>query len=839
MVKVENKRNIKSLARSCMRASKSRNIVAVGAIALTTILFTVLFTVVLSINHAVQESNFRQIGGRAHGSYRYVTKEQVDELKEDSMIKEYGTRHILGVAEGELFSKTSVEISYCDENYAEWSFCTPTEGRFPTEGTKEAATDTEVLHMLGVVPEIGVEFTLPMEVGGNQTERTFTLCGWWESDAVAPAHHVLVPDSTVEDVLGCMGIAETGGAGVCGSWMLNVMLSSTFHVEEDLLRILGNHGYHYDEISTGVNWGYTASALAINLNTETIVTLAPILLLMMGTGYLIIYNVFQISVVGDIRFFGLLKTIGTTRKQIKCILRTQALLLSAIGIPMGLFFGWLVGAKLTPLILGEMNVGMEKAVLHPFIFLFATVFALVTVLISCHRPGRIAAAISPVEAIRYTEGNTNRKKIKKGKGSSSLFSMAKDNLTRSKSKTVITIVSMALSVVLLNLTIVFTKGLDMEKYVSEFINGDFLIADAAYFRCKKFCAEQVVSQEVVDILSLQAGVEEYARVFGIRDGEAYAYMEEEEYVSVHSSFYSPEGLEELLGYVPRGNDGRIISYAQPLGMEPAALQYVEIIEGDIERLNDPGGYYIAAIEGPMRWAGVGDTVTVGYGDRIFDYEVVAVVSVPHSLGYRYSGDSYFLIHPDTLYSHSGTADILCAMFNVEEEAEEEMERFLSAYTGQEEIGYDYESKFTLRQEFEGLRRMFLVVGSVLSFIVGMIGVLNFSNAILTGILARKREFAMLQSIGMTGRQLKRMLVFEGMMYAGGAAVIASIVNLLVGFLAKKGLANLLWFFTYQPTMISVVVLIPLFVILGVGVPMVMYRMVAKQTIVERLREAES
>ena len=58
------------------------------------------------------------------------------------------------------------------------------------------------------------------------------------------------------------------------------------------------------------------------------------------TGYLIIYNVFQISVAGDIRFYGLLKTIGTTPRQLKRIIRIQALSLSAAGIPLGLLLGW-------------------------------------------------------------------------------------------------------------------------------------------------------------------------------------------------------------------------------------------------------------------------------------------------------------------------------------------------------------------------------------------------------------------------------------------------------------------------------------------------------------------
>lgn len=839
MVKVANRSCIRELSRKSLQASKSRNLVAICAIALTTVLFTVLFTVMLSFNHSLQESNFRQAGGSAHGSFKFLTKEQVDALKDDSLIKEYGMRHILGSAEGDVFSKATVEVGYSDENYAFWSFCTLTEGRLPKEGTNEAATDRAVLKMLGIEPELGAEFTLSLGVEEYRMERTFVLCGWWESDVVAPAHHVLLPDSTVEEVLRSVGIAEMDSSGLYGSRTLAVMLKNAMHIEDDLVEILVKHGYSPEEIQFGANWGYTAVTLFSSMELGTVIAIGVILLLMMGTGYLIIYNVFQISVAGEIRFYGLLKTIGTTQKQIRCIIRNQALLLSAAGIPAGALFGWLLGVKLTPVILGEMNVATADAVFHPFIFLFAAGFSLLTVLISCRRPGRMAAAVSPVEALRYTEGNQKRQSGKKRKGSGSLLSMAKENLARSKSKTVITIVSMVLSVVLLNLTVVFTNGFDMDKYVSNFFNADFVVADAAYFQFRHFCEEQTVSQKVVDTISAQNGVEEAARVFATKRGEAHAYMTEEQFVKVESIWNPPETVEMLLESVPRSDDGRVKWQAQVLGMEAGALKYVETIKGDMTKLNAPDGNYIAVVEGPKRWVEQGDTVTLDYGGRVYEYEVAAVVSVPYSLGYRYDGGNYYLLPAESFCEHSGTEDILNVAFEVEDTAEEAMEQFLNHYTGKTETGYDYESKFTVREEFEDTRRMCLLVGVVISFVVGMIGVLNYFNSILTGILARRREFAMLQAIGMTGRQLMRMLVYEGLMYATGAVGGAAIVSLFTAPFAKRAMEGMFWFFTYRPTVLPFVVVTPVFVLLGIVVPIGMYRLLAKQTIVERLRECEN
>lgn len=92
-----------------------------------------------------------------------------------------------------------------------------------------------------------------------------------------------------------------------------------------------------------------------------------------------------------------------------------------------------------------------------------------------------------------------------------------------------------------------------------------------------------------------------------------------------------------------------------------------------------------------------------------------------------------------------------------------------------------------------MRSMFLLLGGALSFIVGLVGVLNFFNAILTGIIARQRELAVLQAVGMTGRQLRAMLIWEGLLYALGAAGLALILTLTLGPIAFQAVEGLFWF----------------------------------------------
>jgi putative ABC transport system permease protein len=150
----------------------------------------------------------------------------------------------------------------------------------------------------------------------------------------------------------------------------------------------------------------------------------------------------------------------------------------------------------------------------------------------------------------------------------------------------------------------------------------------------------------------------------------------------------------------------------------------------------------------------------------------------------------------------------------------------------------YESKATIREEFSEYEKMFLLVGGVLCAIIGLVGILNFFNAIMTGILSRRHEFAVLQSVGMTNRQLRTMLMYEGLFYVFSSVVVEVILSLVLMPLLGNVLGEIYWFCEYQFTILPIVIVIPVFVILGVLIPRVLYGQAAKQSVVERLREAE-
>ena len=888
-MKVSNRACIRNLSLKGLRAARTRNLIAVLAIALTTVMFTSLFTIAASINHSFQQENFRMAGGDMHASIKNITWEQAEQLRADPLVKEGGARLFLGMPEEEPFNKSHVEVSYMEPQLASHYFCVPVEGSLPREGTDEAATDTRVLGLLGVEPKVGEQFTVTYNLGvgtGNpkQVTQTFTLSGWWEYDEAVTASNILLPQSHAEEAL--EGYQNQGRYDMTGRWTLDVMFASSLHIESDLTELLENHGYQDTDpqadnyLNGGVNWGYTGAQVSAAADPLTVVAISALLLLIIFTGYLIIYNVFQISVTNDIQFYGLLKTIGTTGRQIKSIIRRQALLLSLIGIPVGLVLGFLVGNKLTPVIMEQLTYKNAFVSFSPLIFIGAALFALFTVLLSCARPGRMAAMVSPIEAVRYTEGGNLKKKEKKAGRVVSPFSMARANLGRSKGKTVVTVLSLSLAVVLTVVTATFVRGFDLDKFVSRSICTDFVLADAGHFQTSGnlFHETMALPQEVIDQVKAQGGSPHGGKVYG-RTTTVQEFVSEDYFRQIRSSYADQEMLDSIVALTERNADGLLADGAQLYGMEAFPLDQLKVLEGDLSKLYQPGGNYIAAVYSDddygrpvmdSHWARLGDKITLRYVEefeyynpntgavygawenvpedalyasravayRDVTYEVVALVTVPSCLDYGYYGSDEFILNDQTFCRDTGTDNVMLYAYDTGEGDTQAMEDFLADYTENQQPQYDYISKATYQAEFESFRNMFLLLGGALSFIVGLVGVLNFFNAILTGILARKREFAVLQSIGMTGGQLKAMLVWEGLFYGIVSLLLALLLSLGLGPLSAGAVENLFWFFTYRLTVSPLLILLPIFLALGCLVPLGVYRVVARSSVVERLREAD-
>ena len=219
-MKVRNRKIIRRLSWKSLSANRTRNIVAILAIALTALLFTSLFTIAMSINEA---SSKRTSPGRR------LRPRQLQKTHRSPIQRTQGRPHDRRAGPAPLpcspmeapFNKDICEIGYADATLAKLWFIEPEEGRLPEEGTNEAACDTRVLELLGVEPELGTEFTMTFDVDGHETTQTFTLSGWWEKDEASPASQVIIPESRVNAVLDEVGVTPPGdnNTPVSGTWM--------------------------------------------------------------------------------------------------------------------------------------------------------------------------------------------------------------------------------------------------------------------------------------------------------------------------------------------------------------------------------------------------------------------------------------------------------------------------------------------------------------------------------------------------------------------------------------------------------------------------------------------
>ena len=214
------------------------------------------------------------------------------------------------------------------------------------------------------------------------------------------------------------------------------------------------------------------------------------ILLIIVTGYLIIYNIFQISVIQDIQAYGQLKTLGTTKRQIKKMINRQAANLSLIGVPIGLLIGFFLGRALVPFLMNGTIYTADAGITvtaNPLIFIGAAAFAVFTVLISVQKPAKIAGTVSPIEAIKYTENDSSafrgkKHALKNSTHGAKIYRMALANLGRNRKRTALVIVSMTLSLVLFNTVFTFSSGFDIDKYIAKFVNTDFVVSAADYFQ---------------------------------------------------------------------------------------------------------------------------------------------------------------------------------------------------------------------------------------------------------------------------------------------------------------------------------------------------------------------
>ncbi|MNM62637.1 FtsX-like permease family protein [compost metagenome] len=831
MIKVKNKKAIRRLAGRSFRAAKTRNVIAAIAISLTALLFTSIFTMSSGIKESIQRSTMIMSGGDGHASIKYVTDEEYNAVSRHPLIKKMAyCRMLSDSVDNQALIKRHTEFWYYDDVGLKYGFAEPTAGHKPV-AENEVITDTKTLELLGVPLKTGAPLSLEITVHGRQVTRNFILAGWWESDPGFNIGQIFSSRAYVDAHADELRNTYKKDLSLTGAVTGYMKFANSLNIEDKLETVLQDSGFSMDESSpnymaTGINWAYLSTGMKMDIGT--IIALSCALLLFILTGYLIIYNIFQISVLRDVRFYGLLKTIGATGRQLRAIIRLQALLLSLIGIPPGLLAGFFVGKALVPYLMKQSSYAGSAASVsaNPIIFAGAAVFAIITVLISTYKPGKMAARVSPVEAVRYTDSDySSRKALKKSTNGGKPKHMARANLGRNKRRTILVVLSLSLSIVLTNTVFTLAQSVDMGKALERFSDSDFLIGHADLFNNRYNESDSALNESFIAAVSAQPGFEQGGRLYG------------------SWGRYTSKTSAQTINRQPDGS-----FYTSIYGLDEFPFSRLQLVDGELDADKLATGNYILegvptddhgkAETGSMNHK-VGDKITLTCGDNVREMTVLGhvIANSDTNTNGAWWGSAFFL--PGDVYKElAGSTYAMSYAFNVADDKESDMESFLKQYTDSVEPTMNYKSKFTALAGLKGIQDSAVLIGGSLALIIGLIGVLNFINSVLTGILTRRKEFAMLQSIGMTRKQLVTMLCLEGGHYAALTAISSIVLSIGCSLLIVRPVSGQVWFLSYHFVLWPLAVILPLLLVLGILVPYIAYHTTDKQSIVERLRIAE-
>ncbi|MBD5520612.1 MAG: FtsX-like permease family protein, partial [Lachnospiraceae bacterium] len=175
---------------------------------------------------------------------------------------------------------------------------------------------------------------------------------------------------------------------------------------------------------------------------------------------------------------------------------------------------------------------------------------------------------------------------------------------------------------------------------------------------------------------------------------------------------------------------------------------------------------------------------------------------------------------------------------IADEYQDDFENAVKYYSENVNRFMGYMSKDSIANEFNSMLFAITSIGIALAATIALIGILNFINAMITEIIARKREFAMLQSIGMTNAQLKKTLICEGIAYIAISAGVSFVLGSLLSWKVLEALNNVFLFFEYRFQLLPFIITIPILLLVAVLAPLLSFKQLRKKSIVERLRESE-
>ncbi|MGL4655447.1 MAG: FtsX-like permease family protein [Sarcina sp.] len=510
------------------------------------------------------------------------------------------------------------------------------------------------------------------------------------------------------------------------------------------------------------------------IQTNELVPIVFIILLVMFSGYLIIYNIFYISIIREIRLYGQLKIIGFTFKQIKSLVHKWAMKLTFFALPFALLFGGVIGSFLTPIILGETFLADYIITTFNMIpYCIGAIFTFLTVYIAVSKPAKIAAKTTPIQAINYNSSdlvkiNKKSSKVKKSTKGAKIKKMALSNMLKNKTKIVIYSLSIALSSTLVVFAMVVGVGLDVEEHARRYMMSDINIGNMTHPYENKFDNE--ILKEIKSITGVKEVIENKIVVSYAPWGGIETNIELIRNEGINKEFNMYEDSWKMI----KGNDFIQTSVAGILSKNlEKNIERFKIIDGKInEEEFKTGSYVIIKRDNKELEDGLkaGDSIELdfrvtGKNGEVKNiknkFKVMAVVTEKDE-NYTSSALGTITLEEEKLIELFGVenTDVGTVLINTEEGKAIEVEKEITKIAQGKPLRIN-----SVNGWLEGVANMkasILLASGIVSIIFGLIAVINVLNTTISDLIIRKREFGMLEAIGMTKKEQIKLLNYEGM-----------------------------------------------------------------------------
>lgn len=829
-----NKEVIKRITNRSLKTNKIRNIFAILAIVLTTFMISTVFSIGISFAKNYKTMNLRIQGTTASVFLANPTEEQINKIRNLNLTSDIGYEINAGrvVLDSLTKNRTKIAIKYSSEDNFK-NQTTPAindiEGKYPKEENEVMASRKALEFLDKSDAKIGDKIEVPCKINGNVVNKEFVLSGIYTTyDVIQDTGYLLVSEKFINT--NNLSLEKDGT-------LYMTLKSKDKSITPDIFK---------KEVPLNDNQEFLYSYDITDDLSDTVFATAgiviTIVLFIILSGYLLIYNVLYIAVNKDINFYGLLKTIGTSPKQIKKIVKGQALKLSLIGIPIGLILGAIVSFGIVPIAMSTLFSGAEASAMprnvsfNPIIFIASALFSLLTVIISCRKPAKIAGNISPTEAMRYTGATPKKqKKTRKSTNGGKLYKMAWYNVFREKKRAIMVFLSLFMGIITFLSVNTFLGSMSVENYINKYVRNDFTIQNVE-------AEENKIDDEFIEKIKDIDGVK---TVDVAKASFLQIEMNNEILLPAFKASYERFGILEDLDL-----------FLQAIKEDPSLLtaSVLGISDELIEKVNEESKEKID-IEAFKR----GELILLDswyYGDNYKDIkgdlilknnetnkEAKIAVKVFRDITGALPPGLQAPLGTPTIYMNISALERLdnsivnyLLYINVNEKYETKINTELKGMASNR--GLWFESKSEKTEEFNKSQMVMNILGGGISIILILIGILNFINIMITGVNVRLKELAVMESIGMTKKQIKKMLTFEGLYYAG----ITTALILTVGMAIIYGIAQMtMQIADYAVFVFPTVELISLTIVIFIVcllTPSIVFKTSSKKSVTERIREIE-